>query len=128
MLCDVEVVSWPCFQVIYVFFPAPFDSQITLLSVHFIENFFKRISILFWVVIVQFIHVEGKIRQHLVIELIEVRVFLRILAVNLSQYITENHKHATLIEHVFDFFVGFFSCEEVQSLSTSNKIVFLSLV
>lgn len=68
-----------------------------MFSVNFFENFFKRISIFFVVVIMQLIHVKGKIRQHLVIELIEVRILLRVLAVNLSQYIAENHKHATLI-------------------------------
>ena len=53
--------------------------------------------------VVKFIHVEGEVRQHLIIELIEVRIFQGIIAVNLSKYIAKDHKHSSLIEHLLDF-------------------------
>lgn len=103
MLRHEKIVCWPCFQVINVFLPGPLDHQICLFPVDLIKDLREGISVFFCIMVVKFIHVEGEVRQHLIIELIEVRIFQGIIAVNLSKYIAKDHKHSSLIEHLLDF-------------------------
>lgn len=97
MLSNVKVVGWPCFQVVDVLLSAPLDHQVILFSIYLIENFCEGIPFFFSVVIVEFVHIESEIRQHLIIELIKVRIFHRILTVDFSEYVTKDHKHASFI-------------------------------
>jgi hypothetical protein len=71
-------------------------------------------------VVVQFVHVEGEVGQHLVVELVEEGVFHWILAVDLPQDVPENHEHSVVVEHVAELAVGLLAREEVQGLSNSD--------
>lgn len=124
----IEVVCGPSLEVIDVLLAAHLDDQVTLLPVHFVEDLVEGEPDLISVVMVEFIHVEGKVGQHLVVELVEVAILLGILAVDLPKHITEHHKHASFIQHALDFSVGFLAGEEVQGLSHRYQVVFLPLI
>lgn len=127
MLVHVDIVGRPSLQIVYVLFFGQVQDKISLFSIHLFEDCLKGILGFVRVMVMEFVHVEGKIRQHLIVELIEDFIFQRILALNFSEHITESHKHTALIEHVPYLLKGGFAWEEVQSLPNCYQIEFLFL-
>ena len=112
----IKVVSRPGLQVTYVLLSSHLHHNISLLSVHFIEYLWKGVPSFICIVTMQLVHIKGKVRQHLIVELVEVVVFLRVLSMDFSKHISKDHKHSPIIQHAFDFSETSLASEEVESL------------
>lgn len=80
LLVLADVVSRPCLEVVNVLILGEFKDEIGLFPVDLAKDFLERVLLLVCVVSVQLVHVEGKVRQHLVVEFVEVFVLFWILA------------------------------------------------
>lgn len=127
MLVHVDIVGGPSLQVVDVVFFGKAQGKISLLSINLLEDYLKGVLCFVRVVVMEFVHVEGEIGEHLVVEVIEVVIFHRILALNFSEHIAESYKHAALIKHVPYLLKGGLAWEEVQCLSNRDQIEFLFL-
>jgi hypothetical protein len=125
MLCHVEIVGRPSLEVVDVLFSSHLNHEVSLLAIDFVKDLGKGKPHLISIVMMKLIHIEGKVRQHLVVELVEVFIFLGILAMDLPEDIPQYHEHASFVEHPLDFLVNLLAGKEMESLSDSDKIVFL---
>ena len=120
MFGHVEIVGWPCFEVVHVLFTSHGDDQIGLFPIDFVENFVEGEPHLVSVVIVELIHVEGEVRKHVVVKLIEVWILSWVLAVDLSKDVAEDHENSIIIEHTLYLFISLLAREKMKGLSNRN--------
>ena len=127
MLVHVDVVGRPSLQIVDVLLFGQAQDEIRLLAVHLFKDCLEGILGLVRVVVVKFVHVEGKVGQHLIVELVEDLIFQGVFALDFPEHIAESHEHAALIQHVPDFAKDCLAREEVQGLPNCYQIEFLFL-
>lgn len=125
MLCHVEIVGRPSLEVVDVLFSSHLNHEVSLLAIYFVKDLAEGKPHLISIVMMKLVHIEGKVREHLIVELVEVFIFQGVLAIDLPEYIPQYHEHASFIEHPLDLLVNLLAGKEMESLSHSDKIVFL---
>lgn len=125
MLSDVEVVGRPSLEVVDVLLPSHLNHQVGLLAIDLLKDFAEGEPHFISIMMMKLVHIKGKVREHLIVELVEVFILLGILTVDFPQDIAEDHEHASFIEHVLNFLIDLLAGKEVESLADSDKIVFL---